>query len=335
MKHRGACGGDGAIQMVHGFARWSLVTLLLVGPAALAQTDYPPPGQPPMSQPTTTQPVPWRRAAGFRVDCGQDLQRFCYGVQPGEGRLIQCLSFHSSELSPACTSRVAVARPALRMDCGQDLQRFCYGVQPGEGRLIQCLSSHRSQLSPTCISRVAAARPALGAAPPSENTRSQNLPSAAPPAGHAVTEAALRASCGPDVQSLCGGISRETGGVIKCLSSHRMELSPTCDTFFKEMPVRRAAQKSAPKAPPPTANNQASKPAVPSAANGPAATPAAVNGAADTGAPSAANGPAATPTAADGAADAGAPPAANSAPTTGAPPAANSRPARGALAFPL
>ena len=251
--------------MVHGFARWSLVTLLLVGPAALAQTDYPPPGQPPMSQPTTTQPVPWRRAAGFRVDCGQDLQR------------------------------------------------FCYGVQPGEGRLIQCLSSHRSQLSPTCISRVAAARPALGAAPPSENTRSQNLPSAAPPAGHAVTEAALRASCGPDVQSLCGGISRETGGVIKCLSSHRMELSPTCDTFFKEMPVRRAAQKSAPKAPPPTANNQASKPAVPSAANGPAATP----------------------TAADGAADAGAPPAANSAPTTGAPPAANSRPARGALAFPL
>jgi len=312
--------------MARGIARWSLVsvTLLLAGPAALAQSDYPLPGQAPVSQPTPTQPVPWGRAAGLRMDCGQDLQRFCYGVQPGEGRLIQCLSSHHGELSSACISRVAAARPALgvRIDCGQDLQRFCYGVQPGEGRLIQCLSSHRSQLSPACTSRVAAARPALGEAPPSENTQSPGLPSASPPAGHAVTESALRASCGPDVQRLCGGISRESGGVIKCLSSHRMELSPTCNAFFNEMPVRRAAQKGAPKSTPPTAHS-------------PATTPAAANGAADTGAPSAANGSTATPAAANGAADAGAPPAANGAPTTSAPPAANSPPARGALAFPL
>ena len=274
--------------MAHGIARWSLVTvtLLIAGPTALAQTD--------------SQPVPWGRATGFRVDCGEDLQRFCYGVQPGEGRLIRCLSSHRGQLSPACISRVAEARPALGMDCGQDLQRFCYGVQPGEGRLIRCLSSHRSQLSPACIPRVAAARPALGMAPPSENTQSSDTPSASPPAGHAVTESALRASCGPDVESLCGGISRENGGVIKCLSSHRMELSPTCDTFFKEMPVRRVAQKGAPKTTPPTAN-------------GPAAMPAAASGAANTGTPPSANGPL----------------------TTSAPPAPNSQPPRGALAFPL
>jgi len=79
--------------MAHGIARWSLVivTLLFVGPAALAQTDYPLPGQRTIAQPTTTQPVPWRHAAGLRVDCGRDLQQFCYGVQPGEGRLIRCL----------------------------------------------------------------------------------------------------------------------------------------------------------------------------------------------------------------------------------------------------
>jgi hypothetical protein len=53
--------------------------------------------------------------------------------------------------------------------------------------------------------------------------------SASLPVGHAVTDGALRASCGPDVQRLCGGISRENDGVIKCLSSHRMELNPTCD----------------------------------------------------------------------------------------------------------
>ena len=59
---------------------------------------------------------------------------------------------------------------------------------------------------------------------------------------------ALRASCGPDVQRLCPGISSENGGVIKCLNSHRMALSPICDTYFKEIPGHRAAQKGAPKA---------------------------------------------------------------------------------------
>jgi hypothetical protein len=69
-------------------------------------------------------------------------------------------------------------------------------------------------------------RPAPGGAPSSENTQ---------------TEIALRASCGPDVQRLCAGFSRENGGVIKCLNSHRMELSSICVAYF-------VAQKGAPKA---------------------------------------------------------------------------------------
>ena len=76
-------------------------------------------------------------------------------------------------------------------------------------------------------------RPAPGGAPPSENTQNTAPTSAG---------IALRASCGPDVQRLCRGISIENGDVIKCLSSHRMELSPTCDLYFKEMPVHRAAE---------------------------------------------------------------------------------------------
>jgi hypothetical protein len=76
-------------------------------------------------------------------------------------------------------------------------------------------------------------RPAPGGASPSENT--QNT---APTSG----SLALRASCGPDVRRLCRGISIENGDVLKCLSSHRMELSPACDAYFKEMPVQRAGQ---------------------------------------------------------------------------------------------
>jgi hypothetical protein len=249
--------------MAHGIARWSLVTviLVLVGPEAFAQ-----------SEPTATQPVPWAQGARFR------------------------------------------------MDCGQDLHRYCYGVQPGEGRLVQCLSSHRGQLSPACISRLAAARPTLGVVPPSQNTQSPGLPSDKPPTGAAVTGGALRASCGPDVQTLCGGMYRNN--VVKCLSSHRMELSPTCDAFFKEMLIQRAAQKGAPKTTPPTANGPA---ATPAAANGPAdtAAPSAADGAADTDAPSATHGPAATPAAASGSTDTGAPSAANGATDPAAPSLAN------------
>jgi hypothetical protein len=296
--------------MTRGITRWSVVPviLLLVGPAALAQTAS-----------TAPQPVPWAQGVRFRMDCGQDLRRFCYGVQPGEGRLIQCLSSHSSQLSPACISRLA-------------------------------------------------ARPTFGVVAPSQNLQSPGLPSADPPTGAAVTASALRASCGPDVQALCGGVSRNNGGVVKCLSSHRTELSPTCDAFFKEMLVRRAAQKGVPKTTPPTAGAPAATPAevngpadtaAPSAVNGPTYTtapsvangtaampatassptdttaPAAANGSTDIAAPSAANGSAATaeapPPAVNGPATTGALPAANPATATGAAPAAKSRPARGAL----
>ena len=86
---------------------------------------------------------------------------------------------------------------------------------------------------PIAAAPAVAGRPAPGGAPPSENTQNTAPTSAS---------LALRASCGPDVQRLCRGISIENGDVIKCLSSHRMELSPTCDAYFNEMPVHRAAQ---------------------------------------------------------------------------------------------
>ena len=95
---------------------------------------------------------------------------------------------------------------------------------------------------PIAAAPAAAGRPAPGGAP-SENTQNTAPTSAS---------LALRASCGPDVQRLCRGISMENGGVIKCLASHRMEeLSPTCVAYFREMPGHRAAQTN-PKPTPPS-----------------------------------------------------------------------------------
>ena len=79
---------------------------------------------------------------------------------------------------------------------------------------------------PIAAAPAVAGRPAPGGAPSSVNTQ---------------TEVALRANCGPDVQRLCRGISWENGRVIKCLNSHRMELSPICVAYFN-------GQKGTPKA---------------------------------------------------------------------------------------
>ena len=38
----------------------------------------------------------------MRAACGQELQQFCAGVQPGRGRLVQCLAQRQNELAPAC-----------------------------------------------------------------------------------------------------------------------------------------------------------------------------------------------------------------------------------------
>jgi hypothetical protein len=46
--------------------------------------------------------------------CQSDVQRFCTGVNPGAGRIAQCLKQHESELSPTCKAQFTQARPRRR-----------------------------------------------------------------------------------------------------------------------------------------------------------------------------------------------------------------------------
>jgi Cysteine rich repeat. len=47
------------------------------------------------------------QTAAEREACEADYQKFCSSVVPGGGRIVECLSKHLDELSPACKKVVA------------------------------------------------------------------------------------------------------------------------------------------------------------------------------------------------------------------------------------
>jgi hypothetical protein len=89
--------------------------------------------------------------------CRADIEKFCKGVKPGQGRITNCLKQHESELSKECTAyRTDKGKEqkknvdAVRQACDKDVERFCKGVPPGQGRIAKCLKDHTAQLSPEC-----------------------------------------------------------------------------------------------------------------------------------------------------------------------------------------
>ena len=93
--------------------------------------------------------------------CADDVAKFCQDVKRGQGKLMQCLKAHQSELSSPCQARVQTM--ATRMQemtdaCQNDMQQFCAGVKPSGGGIAQCLKQHASELSSTCKAELAQAR---------------------------------------------------------------------------------------------------------------------------------------------------------------------------------
>ena len=103
------------------------------------------------------QNVQWvqARARELRVDCANDIYRFCPYVAIGQGRVLQCLGAHlgQRELSAACeegVTRVIDRTQELVDACSDEAARFCEGVQPGGGRVFLCLRAQSERLSTRC-----------------------------------------------------------------------------------------------------------------------------------------------------------------------------------------
>lgn len=76
------------------------LTVFLLAPTLIAAQSLSPPAAVRQSQATKAQtPVV---SPAMRAVCDRELQQYCSGVQPGGGRLIQCLAPRLRDLSEGC-----------------------------------------------------------------------------------------------------------------------------------------------------------------------------------------------------------------------------------------
>src|SRR5512139_4221089 len=86
--------------------------------------------------------------------CKQEIETYCKGVTPGEGRVLACLYAYQDKLSSRCEyalydaaaqlERAVTALSYVVNECSSDLKDHCSAVAAGEGRLLQCLQKNEA-----------------------------------------------------------------------------------------------------------------------------------------------------------------------------------------------
>jgi hypothetical protein len=89
------------------------------------------------------------------IPCTEEIRTLCADVQPGGGRILQCLKTNESKLAPACTQRVGQLQEFVSGPlgaCRDDWAALCYHPRALTGRqeMIQCLQAHQAKLSTGC-----------------------------------------------------------------------------------------------------------------------------------------------------------------------------------------
>lgn len=87
--------------------------------------------------------------------CKGDIQKFCSGIERGDGKVWNCLKKNESQLSKGCQKDMAKAREKakeFKEACADDVKGFCKGKQPGKGELIVCLKANEGRISAPCKS---------------------------------------------------------------------------------------------------------------------------------------------------------------------------------------
>jgi hypothetical protein len=88
----------------------------------------------------------------------KDVKAQCAGVQPGGGRIKDCLKTHLKDLSEGCQTKVLKAVTAKA--CAADVKQFCKDSGAGGGKIEACMKTHVADVSDAC--KVALAHAAAG-----------------------------------------------------------------------------------------------------------------------------------------------------------------------------
>ena len=89
--------------------------------------------------------------------CADDIDKFCKGIRPGGGRLLNCLKSHETDLTESCRGKISELQGIVKSAeeaCSGDISQFCREIQPGEGRILKCLREHDKELSTACSAKL-------------------------------------------------------------------------------------------------------------------------------------------------------------------------------------
>jgi hypothetical protein len=90
--------------------------------------------------------------------CLKDAKAQCAGVEPGGGKIKECLKSHIKDLSDEC--KEVLVKAVNVKACADDVKQNCAGIEAGGGKIEACMKAHIADLSDAC--KVALANAAAG-----------------------------------------------------------------------------------------------------------------------------------------------------------------------------
>jgi hypothetical protein len=102
--------------------------------------------------------APSMASAELAGACLKDAKAQCPGVEPGGGKIRECLKSHIKDLSDECKDVLVKAVNAKA--CADDVKQHCAGMEAGGGKIEACLKAKIADLSDAC--KVALANSAAG-----------------------------------------------------------------------------------------------------------------------------------------------------------------------------
>ena len=90
--------------------------------------------------------------------CLKDAKAMCPGVEPGGGKIRECLKANLKGLSDECKD--VLVKAVNVKACADDVKQHCAGMEAGDGKIEACMKAKVADLSDAC--KVALANSAAG-----------------------------------------------------------------------------------------------------------------------------------------------------------------------------